>query len=113
VTTGEEKSGFSIFWEKAKGFFGKAKEKAAPVAEKAWEKTKVVAGDVKEKAAPVAEKAWDKTKEVSEKAWEKTKDVAGDVKEKVGDKIDERRESHVDDAAEVVEKAAEEIKPEE
>ena len=51
MTTGEEKSGFAIFWEKARAFFGKAKEKAAPVAEKAWEKTKEVAGEVKEKVA--------------------------------------------------------------
>jgi len=35
--------------------------------------------------------------------------VAEDVKEK----IDDRRESHVDAAAEAVDKAAEEIKPEE
>ncbi len=81
MTTGETKGGFASFLEKAKGWFGKAKEKAAPAAEKAWEKTKEVAGEVKEKAAPVAEKAWEKTKEVSEKAWEKTKDVAEDVKE--------------------------------
>ncbi|MFH1330437.1 MAG: hypothetical protein ABIJ48_07300 [Actinomycetota bacterium] len=107
MTAGEEKSGLSRFFDKAKAMFGKAKEKAAPKAEKAWEKTKEVAGEVKEKAAPVAEKAWEKTKEVSEKAWEKTKDVAGDVKEK----IEERR--HQDDAPEVAEApAAEEPKPE-
>ena len=94
MTAGEEKGGLSRFLEKAKGFFGKAKEKATPVAEKAWEKTKEVAGEVKEKATPVAEKAWEKTKEVSEKAWEKTKDVAEDVKEK----IEERREGHVEGA---------------
>ena len=93
MTTGEAKGGFARFWEKAKAMFGKAKEKAAPAAEKAWEKTKEVAGEVKEKAAPVAEKAWDKTKEVSEKAWDKTKEVAGDVKEKVGEKIEERAPS--------------------
>jgi len=29
VTTGEEKSGFAIFWEKTRVLFGKAKEKAA------------------------------------------------------------------------------------
>jgi len=57
------------YWEKFKGWFGRAKEKAEPV----------------------AEKAWDKTKDVAEDAWEKTKDVAGDVKEK----IDEMR--HKDD----------------
>ena len=92
MTTGETKGGFAKFLDKAKAWFGKAKEKAAPAAEKAWEKTKEVAGEVKEKAAPVAEKAWEKTKEVSEKAWEKTKEVAGDVKEKVGEKIEERKQ---------------------
>mgnify|MGYP001031656538 CR=1 FL=1 len=106
MTTGETKGGFASFLEKAKGWFGKAKEKAAPAAEKAWEKTKEVAGEVKEKAAPVAEKAWEKTKEVSEKAWEKTKDVAEDVKEK----IEERKQQG--DAAAPEAPAAEEPKPE-
>ena len=56
------------FLDTMKGWFGKAKE---------------TAGDVAEKAAPVAEKAWDTTKDVAEKAWETTKDVAGKAKDKV------------------------------
>jgi hypothetical protein len=106
VTTGETKGGLAKFLDKAKAWFGQAKEKAAPAAEKAWEKTKEVAGEVKEKAAPVAEKAWEKTKEVSEKAWEKTKDVAEDVKEK----IEERKQQG--DATAPESPAAEETKPE-
>jgi hypothetical protein len=107
MTTGEAKGGLSRFWDKAKAMFGKAKEKAAPAAEKAWEKTKEVAGDVKEKAAPVAEKAWEKTKEVSEKAWEKTKDVAGDVKEKIEERKQQGEAPVAPEAP-----AAEEPKPE-
>jgi colicin import membrane protein len=83
-----------------KSWFGKAKETAEPVVEKAgdaagkaWEKTKPAAEKAAEKAGEVAGKAWEKTKPVAEKAgeaagkaWDKTKDVAGDVKDKVSDR---------------------------
>lgn len=66
------------FMDTVKGWFGKAKESAGGVADKAgdaaegaWDKTKDVAGDVAEKAGDVAEKAWDKAK-----------DVAGDIKDR-------------------------------
>jgi hypothetical protein len=62
------------FFDKAKGWFTRAKESEAA-----------------EKAGEFAEKAWDKTKDVSAKAWDKTKDVAGDVKDKVDEKMEERR----------------------
>jgi len=66
------------FMDTVKGWFGKAKENAGEVADKAgdkaevaWDKTKDVAGDVAGKAGDAAEKAWDKAK-----------DVAGDIKDR-------------------------------
>jgi hypothetical protein len=91
------------FMDTVKGWFGKAKEtasdvaeKAAPAAEKAWDKTKDVAGDVAEKAGDMAEKAWDKAK-----------DVAGDLK----DKLDGEEESAAAESEGDAE-SAEEAKPE-
>ncbi len=55
------------FLDTVKGWFGKAKDTAGDVAEKAgdaaegaWDKTKDVAGDVAEKAGDVAESVKDK-----------------------------------------------------
>ena len=69
------------FMDTVKGWFGKAKEQAGEVGEKAkpmMEKAKDVAEDVGEKAKPMMDKAGD----MAEKAWEKTKDVAEDIKDK-------------------------------
>ena len=86
------------FMDTLTGWFGKAKESASDLSEKAkpmvdktkdvagdaWDKTKEVAGDVGEKAKPVV----DKTKDVAGDAWDKTKGVAGDVSERAKDMVD-------------------------
>lgn len=73
-----------------KKWFGRAKEEASELSEKAGplvEKAKEASKEAMEKAAPMVEKA----KESGKEAFEKAKDVAEDAWDKVEDRIEERR----------------------